>query len=180
MHQLRSKAAATVHLHPHITEAMGTWQPTAQCTSGRPSVPLEKKSRKLIWPLAIRKGAQRGNDNVLGLERELCSWATWVQLWPFSKKVAGSSLAEFSSIHFAHAVPTAAQWGLNDPCFLILKTPTDLFSHSYRNNVEKKAFSAVHSKAFWGESDDSNSEIEMALRPQSDNTSSHDFDDFYD
>ncbi|TRY92839.1 hypothetical protein DNTS_024902 [Danionella cerebrum] len=164
MHQLRSKAAATVHLHPHITEAMGTWQPTAQCTSGRPSVPLEKKSRKLIWPLAIRKGAQRGNDNVLGLERELCSWATWVQLWPFSKKVAGSSLAEFSSIHFAHAVPTAAQWGLNDPCFLILKL----------------TFSEISPMAFWGESDDSNSEIEMALRPQSDNTSSHDFDDFYD
>lgn len=49
-----------------------------------------------------------------------------------------------------------------------------------RKTAENKAFSAVQSKAFWGESDDSNSEIEMALRPQSRNTSSHDFDDFYD
>uniref|UniRef100_A0A8C1TY37 Centrosomal protein kizuna n=1 Tax=Cyprinus carpio TaxID=7962 RepID=A0A8C1TY37_CYPCA len=49
-----------------------------------------------------------------------------------------------------------------------------------RKIAKSKAFSAVQSKAFWGESDDSNSEIEMALRPQSRNTSSHDFDDFYD
>uniref|UniRef100_A0A8C2ELY9 Centrosomal protein kizuna n=1 Tax=Cyprinus carpio TaxID=7962 RepID=A0A8C2ELY9_CYPCA len=40
--------------------------------------------------------------------------------------------------------------------------------------------SSFNKKTFWGESDDSNSEIEMALRPQSRNTSSHDFDDFYD
>ncbi|XP_017555213.1 centrosomal protein kizuna [Pygocentrus nattereri] len=43
-----------------------------------------------------------------------------------------------------------------------------------------QAFSAVQSKAFWGDSDDSNSEIEMALRPRSHNASNDDFDDFYD
>ncbi|XP_050989538.1 centrosomal protein kizuna isoform X2 [Labeo rohita] len=53
-------------------------------------------------------------------------------------------------------------------------------SCSHRKTAKSRAFSAVQSKAFWGESDDSNSEIEMALRPQSHNTSSHDFDDFYD
>ncbi|XP_026860623.2 centrosomal protein kizuna isoform X3 [Electrophorus electricus] len=43
-----------------------------------------------------------------------------------------------------------------------------------------QAFSAVQSKAFWGDSDDSNSDIEMALRPQPHNTNDDDFDDFYD
>lgn len=33
--------------------------------------------------------------------------------------------------------------------------------------------------AFWGESDDSNSDIEAALRPR-DHNMSDDFDDFYD
>ncbi|XP_026789853.3 centrosomal protein kizuna isoform X1 [Pangasianodon hypophthalmus] len=51
-----------------------------------------------------------------------------------------------------------------------------------RSDSKKKtqAFSAVQSKAFWGESDDTNSDIEMALRPQSRNTNNSDFDDFYD
>ncbi|XP_038599186.1 centrosomal protein kizuna isoform X2 [Tachyglossus aculeatus] len=39
---------------------------------------------------------------------------------------------------------------------------------------------SVKSKAFWGESDDSNSDIEAALRPQTHNTSTDDFGDFYD
>ncbi|XP_058604527.1 centrosomal protein kizuna isoform X2 [Onychostoma macrolepis] len=56
----------------------------------------------------------------------------------------------------------------------------DSLTQNSRKTAKSKAFSAVQSKAFWGESDDSNSEIEMALRPQSRNTSSHDFDDFYD
>lgn len=56
----------------------------------------------------------------------------------------------------------------------------DILTQNNRKSVKTKPFSAVQSKAFWGESDDSNSEIEMALRPQSCNTSSHDFDDFYD
>lgn len=34
--------------------------------------------------------------------------------------------------------------------------------------------------AFWGESDDTNSEIEAALRPKDHSTSTDDFDDFYD
>uniref|UniRef100_A0A8C2EY05 Centrosomal protein kizuna n=1 Tax=Cyprinus carpio TaxID=7962 RepID=A0A8C2EY05_CYPCA len=61
----------------------------------------------------------------------------------------------------------------------VLLCPFCLSSHAV-DNGESKAFSAVQSKAFWGESDDSNSEIEMALRPQSRTTSSNDFDDFYD
>ncbi|XP_073683589.1 centrosomal protein kizuna [Garra rufa] len=56
----------------------------------------------------------------------------------------------------------------------------DSLTKNSQKTAKSKAFSAVQSKAFWGESDDSNSEIEMALRPQSRNTSSHDFDDFYD
>ncbi|XP_072545584.1 centrosomal protein kizuna isoform X2 [Salminus brasiliensis] len=43
-----------------------------------------------------------------------------------------------------------------------------------------QVFSAVQSKAFWGDSDDTNSEIEMALRPRPHNASNDDFDDFYD
>uniref|UniRef100_A0A8B9RJX1 Centrosomal protein kizuna n=1 Tax=Astyanax mexicanus TaxID=7994 RepID=A0A8B9RJX1_ASTMX len=42
-----------------------------------------------------------------------------------------------------------------------------------------QAYSAVQSKAFWGDSDDTNSEIELALRPRSHNASNDDFDDFY-
>lgn len=47
-----------------------------------------------------------------------------------------------------------------------------------------KAFTALLSisspTAFWGESDDSSSELEAALRPQTHGVDSDDFDDFYD
>ncbi|XP_051502184.1 centrosomal protein kizuna isoform X2 [Myxocyprinus asiaticus] len=56
----------------------------------------------------------------------------------------------------------------------------DSFTHNSQKSEKVQAFSAVQSKAFWGESDDSNSEIEMSLRPRSRNTSSNEFDDFYD
>ncbi|XP_064187528.1 centrosomal protein kizuna isoform X3 [Anguilla rostrata] len=46
--------------------------------------------------------------------------------------------------------------------------------------VAKSAVPAVQSKAFWGESDDSNSEIEAALRPQAHGTAVDDFDYFDD
>lgn len=36
------------------------------------------------------------------------------------------------------------------------------------------------STAFWGESDDSSSELEAALRPRTHGADSDDFDDFYD
>ncbi|XP_071756390.2 centrosomal protein kizuna [Centroberyx gerrardi] len=49
-----------------------------------------------------------------------------------------------------------------------------------KEKTNSKPRSAVQSKAFWGESDDSDSEIEAALRPQPFNTNSDDFDDFYD
>lgn len=45
---------------------------------------------------------------------------------------------------------------------------------------KRKLTTTLKSKAFWGESDDSNSEIEAALRPRNHNTSTDDFDDFYD
>lgn len=48
----------------------------------------------------------------------------------------------------------------------------------------RKGFTALLSflspTAFWGESDDSSSELEAALRPQTHGTDSDDFDDFYD
>ncbi|XP_019940203.2 centrosomal protein kizuna isoform X1 [Paralichthys olivaceus] len=47
-------------------------------------------------------------------------------------------------------------------------------------NTNSKPHSALQSKALWGESDDSNSEIEAALRPQPFNTNNDDIDDFYD
>lgn len=55
----------------------------------------------------------------------------------------------------------------------------DSTTQNSRKSVKSKvnAFSAVQSKAFWGESDDS--EIEMALRPQSCNGGANDSDDFY-
>ncbi|XP_015424056.1 PREDICTED: centrosomal protein kizuna isoform X3 [Myotis davidii] len=45
---------------------------------------------------------------------------------------------------------------------------------------KKKLTTNLKSKAFWGESDDTNSEIEAALRPRDHSTSTDDFDDFYD
>ncbi|AWP16731.1 putative centrosomal protein kizuna [Scophthalmus maximus] len=48
------------------------------------------------------------------------------------------------------------------------------------DKTNSKAHSAVQSKGIWGESDDSNSEIEAALRPQPFNTNNGDIDDFYD
>ncbi|XP_068931603.1 centrosomal protein kizuna isoform X3 [Petaurus breviceps papuanus] len=49
-----------------------------------------------------------------------------------------------------------------------------------RDESKRKITTNLKSKAFWGESDDSNSEIEAALRPKNHNTSIDDFDDFYD
>uniref|UniRef100_A0A8C8Z4C2 Centrosomal protein kizuna n=1 Tax=Prolemur simus TaxID=1328070 RepID=A0A8C8Z4C2_PROSS len=49
-----------------------------------------------------------------------------------------------------------------------------------RHENKTKLMTHLKSKAFWGESDDSNSEIEAALRPRNPNTSTDDFDDFYD
>ncbi|XP_072490692.1 centrosomal protein kizuna isoform X9 [Notamacropus eugenii] len=49
-----------------------------------------------------------------------------------------------------------------------------------RDESKRKITTNLKSKAFWGESDDSNSEIEAALRPRNHNTSADDFDDFYD
>nr|XP_030124507.3 centrosomal protein kizuna [Taeniopygia guttata]XP_030124509.3 centrosomal protein kizuna [Taeniopygia guttata]XP_032603506.2 centrosomal protein kizuna [Taeniopygia guttata] len=49
-----------------------------------------------------------------------------------------------------------------------------------RTELRKETLTHIKSKAFWGESDDSCSEIEAALRPQTHGTDSDDFDDFYD
>ncbi|XP_062427328.1 centrosomal protein kizuna isoform X2 [Rhea pennata] len=49
-----------------------------------------------------------------------------------------------------------------------------------RTESRKEMVTAIKSKAFWGESDDSDSEIEAALRPQTYNTEADEFDDFYD
>uniref|UniRef100_A0A8C4P2G3 Centrosomal protein kizuna n=1 Tax=Dromaius novaehollandiae TaxID=8790 RepID=A0A8C4P2G3_DRONO len=49
-----------------------------------------------------------------------------------------------------------------------------------RTESRREMVTAIKSKAFWGESDDSNSEIEAALRPQTHNTEADEFDDFYD
>uniref|UniRef100_A0A3Q1GUX4 Centrosomal protein kizuna n=1 Tax=Acanthochromis polyacanthus TaxID=80966 RepID=A0A3Q1GUX4_9TELE len=49
-----------------------------------------------------------------------------------------------------------------------------------REKTKSKLHSALQSKAFWEESDDSNSDIEAALRPRPFNTNSKDTDDFYD
>ncbi|KAM4723830.1 centrosomal protein kizuna isoform 2-T2 [Anableps anableps] len=50
----------------------------------------------------------------------------------------------------------------------------------YPRKRSSKVFSALQTKAFWQESDDSNSEIEAALRPPTFNTNSDGTDDFYD
>ncbi|XP_068262847.1 centrosomal protein kizuna isoform X2 [Nyctibius grandis] len=49
-----------------------------------------------------------------------------------------------------------------------------------RTETRKGMVTAIKSKAFWGESDDSSSEIEAALRPQTRSTEADEFDDFYD
>ncbi|XP_075353225.1 centrosomal protein kizuna isoform X7 [Mycteria americana] len=49
-----------------------------------------------------------------------------------------------------------------------------------RTATRKGIVTAIKSKAFWGESDDSSSEIEAALRPQTHSTEPDEFDDFYD
>ncbi|XP_064001786.1 centrosomal protein kizuna isoform X2 [Pogoniulus pusillus] len=49
-----------------------------------------------------------------------------------------------------------------------------------RPEIRRRVETAIKSKAFWGESDDSSSEIEAALRPQTSSPEADDFDDFYD
>ncbi|XP_067099605.1 centrosomal protein kizuna [Osmerus mordax] len=51
--------------------------------------------------------------------------------------------------------------------------------YPWKGKINQK-IPAVQSKAFWGESDDSNSEIEAALRPQPFDTNNDDSEDFYD
>ncbi|CAB1453357.1 unnamed protein product, partial [Pleuronectes platessa] len=53
-------------------------------------------------------------------------------------------------------------------------------SYPGTEKTNSKARTALQSKALWGESDDSYSEIEAALRPQPFNTNNDDIDDFYD
>ncbi|KAM9341512.1 centrosomal protein kizuna [Symphorus nematophorus] len=52
--------------------------------------------------------------------------------------------------------------------------------YPWKENTKSKAHSALQSKAFWGESDDSDADIEAALRPQPFNTNNDDIDDFCD
>ncbi|XP_069464168.1 centrosomal protein kizuna isoform X1 [Ambystoma mexicanum] len=49
-----------------------------------------------------------------------------------------------------------------------------------RSEQKQKVMPSTKSKAFWGESDDSTSDIEDVLRPQDQNADADDFDDFYD
>ncbi|XP_057358653.1 centrosomal protein kizuna isoform X3 [Manis pentadactyla] len=49
-----------------------------------------------------------------------------------------------------------------------------------RHEDKMKLATNLKPTASWGESDDSNSEIEAALRPRNHSTSTNDFDDFYD
>ncbi|XP_009952565.1 PREDICTED: centrosomal protein kizuna [Leptosomus discolor] len=49
-----------------------------------------------------------------------------------------------------------------------------------RTETGKGMVTVIKSKAFWGESDDSSSEIEAALRPQICSPEADEFDDFYD
>ncbi|XP_063247367.1 centrosomal protein kizuna isoform X1 [Prinia subflava] len=49
-----------------------------------------------------------------------------------------------------------------------------------RTELRNEAVTAIKSKAFWGESDNSSSELEAALRPQTHSMDSDDFNDFYD
>ncbi|XP_042737474.1 LOW QUALITY PROTEIN: centrosomal protein kizuna [Lagopus leucura] len=49
-----------------------------------------------------------------------------------------------------------------------------------RPEFRKGAITAIKSKAFWGESDDSSSEAVDVLRPQTHSPEADDFDDFYD
>ncbi|KAM9017446.1 centrosomal protein kizuna [Ara ararauna] len=49
-----------------------------------------------------------------------------------------------------------------------------------RAETRKGMVAAIKTKAFWGESDESSSELEAALRPQAHSTEADEFDDFYD
>ncbi|XP_054653382.1 centrosomal protein kizuna isoform X2 [Dunckerocampus dactyliophorus] len=61
------------------------------------------------------------------------------------------------------------------------KCSSDQDPYPRKDKVNPKIYSALQSNAFWGDSDDSNSEIEAALRPQPFNTNDDDdTDDFYD
>uniref|UniRef100_A0A8C5NGP8 Centrosomal protein kizuna n=1 Tax=Gouania willdenowi TaxID=441366 RepID=A0A8C5NGP8_GOUWI len=51
--------------------------------------------------------------------------------------------------------------------------------YPWKEKIKSKTRSALQSKAFWGESEDSDSDIEAALRPRPLNTNSDDTDDFY-
>ncbi|XP_030621266.1 centrosomal protein kizuna [Chanos chanos] len=58
--------------------------------------------------------------------------------------------------------------------------PSGLHHPSSEARMKAKTSHTAQCKGFWGESDDTNSEIEMVLRPQSHNSNNDDFDDFYD
>ncbi|MBZ3890582.1 Centrosomal protein kizuna [Sciurus carolinensis] len=63
---------------------------------------------------------------------------------------------------------------------LLKKSTLQDNTNQTEDRFPKARASTSQFSAFWGESDDSNSEIEAALRPKNYNTSADDFDDFYD
>ncbi|KAM5245530.1 centrosomal protein kizuna [Ctenodactylus gundi] len=90
---------------------------------------------------------------------------------------AHASAAHFSGLNIgSSAARTKATHRVSSEASFSSREGSPLSRHE--NN--KKLMTTLMSHAFWGESDDSNSEIEAALRPRNHNTSSDDFDDFYD
>uniref|UniRef100_A0A672RFR4 Centrosomal protein kizuna n=1 Tax=Sinocyclocheilus grahami TaxID=75366 RepID=A0A672RFR4_SINGR len=138
----------------------------------------------LLWDCCFRHFLQLQQQKILSVEHIIQlftpllvpSNATYTEKVPLLPDFCFTIISQSQFIYYFFLI---LQVLLAQTCYIICLISCFFFI-SHRKTAESKAFSAVQSKAFWGESDDSNSEIEMALRPQSRNTSSHDFDDFYD
>ncbi|XP_019399625.1 PREDICTED: centrosomal protein kizuna isoform X2 [Crocodylus porosus] len=111
-------------------------------------------------------------DNTGTREQEITSWCedeskeeSLVEKIP----ITGLNIGNREKTERSNKISSEASFSSSDGRSLLSRTES-----------KRRVIPTIKSKAFWGESDDSNSEIETALRPQVQNTHADEFDDFYD
>lgn len=148
------------------SKGRSSWAEAVPGLTKHPANPASMVILALKTHPAARSWAQqkgRKYSAVFSIEHtEMCEWVLY---WhAFQMHLSGSSLL----------VPSRSFAGSGPVWLNYLADEVQLFR--WRDTITVW-FSLP---AFWGESDDSNSEIEAALRPRNHNTSTDDFDDFYD
>ncbi|XP_013925880.1 PREDICTED: centrosomal protein kizuna-like, partial [Thamnophis sirtalis] len=106
-------------------------------------------------------------------EKPVSMLPNFLRVWPTTNEVFGFYL---SGLNINGLKEEKSNGTSSEPSFSSLERKSSLS----RDENERGIISTIKSKAFWGESDDSNSDIEEALRPQEHCSQEDGFSDFYD